>query len=95
MTDRRNEGGDLSRCRDAGIAEALLRLGPAAAASHPGVLTQCAGTWVHHFFDGETVKVREVSDAELDALRERIALFQAPFSMARSGSEDDAADQWH
>ncbi len=31
MTDRRNEGGGLSRCRDAGIAEALLRLGPEAA----------------------------------------------------------------
>ncbi len=91
MTDRRNEGGDLSRFRDAGIAEALLRLGPAAAASHPGVPTQRAGTWVHCSCDGEAVTVREVSGAELDALRERIELFQAPFSMARSGSEDDAA----
>ena len=36
MTDRRNEGEDLSRCRDAGVAEALPRLGPEAAAAHHG-----------------------------------------------------------
>ena len=86
MTDIQDEGGDASRFRDPVVAEALLRLGPEAA--HPGVLTRCGDTWVHHVCDGRTVEVREVSGAELEALRERIALFQAPFSMARSGSGD-------
>ena len=67
MTDIQDEGGDASRFRDPGIAEALLRLGPEAAATHPGVLTQCGGTWVHRVCDGRTVEVREVSGAELAA----------------------------
>ncbi len=90
MTDRRNAGGGPSRCRDAGIAEALLRLGPEAVVAHPGVLTECDGAWVHHVCDGETVEVREDSGAELEALRERIGLFQAPFSMAGFGPGDGA-----
>ena len=70
----------------------MLRLGPDAAAAHPGVLTECDGAWVHHVCDGETVGVREVSGAELEALRERIGLFQAPFSMAGSGPGDGSGD---
>ncbi len=90
MTDRRNEGGGLSRCRDAGIAEASLKLGPEAATAHPGVLTECDGAWVHHVCDGKTVEVWDVSGAELEALRERIGLFQVPFSMAGFGPGDGA-----
>ena len=88
MTDRHDKGKDDARYRDAGIAEALLKLGPEMAATHPGVLTHCAGVWVHHACDGRDVEVRIVSGTELAALRERIALFQAPFSLAGSAGED-------
>ena len=82
MTDRHDKGKDDARYRDAGIAEALLKLGPDVATTHPGVLTHCDGVWVHHGCDGRAVEVRVVSGSELAALRERIALFQAPFSLA-------------
>ena len=102
MTDIQDEGGDPSRFRDPGIAEALLRLGPEAAAAHPGVLTRCGGTWVHHVCDGRTVEVREVSGAELEALWERIELFRAPFSMALPFGDGDGdnggrtrSGKWH
>ena len=80
MTDNQDEGGDPARFRDPGIAEALLRLGPEAAAAHPGVLTQCGGTWVHHVCDGAKVEVREVSGAELEVLQARIRDFRTAWS---------------
>ena len=92
MTDRHDKGKDDARYRDAGIAEALLKLGPEMAATHPGVLTHCDGVWVHHACDGRDVEVRIVSGTELAALRERIALFQAPFSLAGSAEEDGSDD---
>ncbi len=92
MSDRHDKGKDGARYRDAGIAEALLKLGPDVAAVHPGVLTHCDDVWVHHVCDGRDVEVRIVSGSEVAALRERIALFQAPFSLARSAGEDG---QWH
>ncbi len=88
MTDRHDKGKDDARYRDADIAEALLKLGPDVATTHPGVLTHCDGVWVHHACDGRDVEVRVVSSSELEALRERIALFQAPFSLAGSAGED-------
>ena len=86
------DGKDASRYRDAGIAEALLRLGPDAAAVHPGVLANRGGVWIHHVRDGGAVEVREVSGAEPDALRGRIGLFQASFAAARSGPDDAGGD---
>ena len=77
MTDRHDRGKDDARYRDAGIAEALLKLGSEVATTQPGVLTHCDGVWVHHVCDGRAVEVRVVSGSELAALQERIALFQA------------------
>ena len=96
MTDIQDEGGDPSRFRDPGIAEALLRLGPEAAAAHPGVLTQCGGTWVHHVCDGRTVEAREVSGAELEVLQARIRDFrdrmESLLALARDSGDAGSGD---
>ncbi|MCY3877044.1 MAG: ISKra4 family transposase [Rhodobacteraceae bacterium] len=92
MTAGHERGKDDARYRDAGIAEALLKLGSDVATTHPGVLTHCDGVWVHHVCDGRDVEVRVVSGSELAALRERIALFQAPFSLAGSAGEDGSGE---
>ena len=96
MTDIQDEGGDPSRLRDPGIAEALLRLGPEAAAAHPGVLTQCGGTWVHHVCDGRTVEAREVSGAELEVLQARIRDFrdrmESLLALARDSGDAGSGD---
>ena len=97
MTDIQDEGADPFRFRDTGIAEALLRLGPeAAAAAHPGVLTRCGGTWVRHVCDGGTVGVREVSGAEPEALQVRIRDFRDRMeplpALARASGDAESGD---
>ncbi len=96
MTDIQDEGADPFRFRDTGIAEALLRLGPEAAAAHPGVLTRCGGTWVRHVCDGGTVEVREVSGAEPEALQVRIRDFRDRMeplpALARASGDAESGD---
>jgi len=96
MAGIQDEGADPFRFRDPGIAEALPRPGPEAAAAHPGVLTRCGGTWVHHVRGGGTVGVREVSGAEPGALQARIRDFRDRMeplpALARDSGDAESGD---